>query len=300
MAVTVEGDLPAGVTAKDVVLSIIARIGTGGGIGSIIEYRGSTIRALSMEGRMTVCNMSIEAGARAGMIAPDDTTFAYLEGRPSAPSGAAWERALDDWRLCAPTTAGVRQGGRDRRGRSAPQRQLGQPTPARRPPSTPPCPTRRRSPIPPTVRRRARPGLHGTWPRERRCATSPSTPWFIGSCTNARWRTSGRGPRYSGAVRVADGMRALVRAGIVRGEGRGEAEGLDDVFRAAGFEWREAGLLDVPGHETPTSSRRVSGRRTSNRNFEGRQGRGGRTHLVSPIVAAATAVRGRLAAPADL
>ena len=118
MAVTVDGDLPAGVTAKDIVLAIIARIGTGGGIGSVIEYRGSAIRALSMEGRMTVCNMSIEAGARAGLIAPDDTTFAYLEGRPFAPKGAAWERALDDWRaLVTDDGAAVRQGGRDRRRR---------------------------------------------------------------------------------------------------------------------------------------------------------------------------------------
>ncbi len=300
MAVTVEGDLPAGVTAKDVVLSIIARIGTGGGIGSIIEYRGSTIRALSMEGRMTVCNMSIEAGARAGMIAPDDTTFAYLEGRPSAPSGAAWERALDDWRLLRTDdgTAFDKEvviDAADLRPSVSWGTNPGQTTTLD---ASVPDPSSFSDPAERSAAERALAYMD----------LAPGTPMrdiavdtvFIGSCTNARLEDLRAAAAVLRGRRVADGMRALVVPGSFAVKVEAEAEGLDDVFRAAGFEWREPGCsmcLAMNPDKLAPGERAAS---TSNRNFEGRQGRGGRTHLVSPIVAAATAVRGRLAAPADL
>ena len=251
MAVTVDGDLPAGVTAKDVILAIIGRIGTGGGIGSVIEYRGSAIRALSMEGRMTVCNMSIEAGARAGMIAPDDTTFAYLEGRRFAPQGAAWEQALDDWRSLV-TDDGATFDKEVVLDAAAlvPARVVGhEPGPGR--------PHRRCGPRPRLVPRRVgrdvgRPRPRSTW------ASKAGTPMrdiavdtvFIGSCTNSRIEDL----RAAAAVRRGPPRRerpAGARRARLDGRSRpqAEAEGLDRVFTAAGFEWREAGLLDVPGDE---------------------------------------------------
>ncbi len=300
MAVTVEGELPLGVAAKDVVLSIIARIGTAGGIGSIIEYRGSTIRGLSMEGRMTVCNMSIEAGARAGLVAPDDVTFAYLEGRPFVPTGAAWEQALDDWRSLV-TDDGATFG-----------REVHLDAADLRPSvswGTNPGQTVTiddRVPDPdsfdePHERESARLALRymglqaGTPMRD-----IPVDTVFIGSCTNSRIEDLRAAAGVLDGRSVHDGMRAMVVPGSYRVKAQAEAEGLDRVFSQAGFEWREPGCsmcLAMNPDKLSPGERCAS---TSNRNFEGRQGKGGRTHLVSPAVAAATAVAGRLAAPADL
>jgi 3-isopropylmalate/(R)-2-methylmalate dehydratase large subunit len=300
MAVTVEGDLPRGVTAKDVVLSIIARIGTAGGIGSIIEYRGSAIRALSMEGRMTVCNMSIEAGARAGLIAPDDTTFAYLEGRPFVPSGAAWERALDDWRsLVTDDDATFGRVVHLDAAQLRPSVSWG---------TNPGQTVTIDDQVPdpdsfdePHQRDAARLALRymgleaGTAMRDISVDTV-----FIGSCTNSRIEDLRSAAGVLEGRSVRDGLRALVVPGSHRVKAQAEAEGLDRVFSAAGFEWREPGCsmcLAMNPDKLAPGERCAS---TSNRNFEGRQGKGGRTHLVSPAVAAATAVAGRFAAPEDL
>ncbi len=301
MAVTVDGDLPAGVTAKDLVLAIIGKIGTGGGSGHIIEYRGPAITGLSMEGRMTVCNMSIEAGARAGMIAPDDTTFAYLEGRDHAPKGPAWEAALADWRslptdegatfdrevhLDASTLAPYVTVGHQP-GPGHPDRRLGART--LRPWRT--TPSRRR----PTG-----PSSTWVWWPARRSTTSPSTPSSSAPAPTAGSRTCGPPPTSSGAGPSVPGMRAMVVPGSHRVRAQAESEGLDTVFTTAGFEWRQPGCsmcLAMNPDKLAPGERAAS---TSNRNFEGRQGRGGRTHLVSPAVAAATAVAGHFAAPEDL
>jgi len=300
MSVEVDGDLPPGVTAKDVILAIIGRIGTGGGIGSIIEYRGSAIRALSMEGRMTVCNMSIEAGAKAGLIAPDDTTFAYLEGRPHAPRGAAWEQALDDWRGL-PTDDGaefdkhVVLAAAD----ISPQISWGT-NPAQVTPlaGAVPDPGSFAEASDRDAAQRALDymGLTaGTAMRDIKVDTV-----FIGSCTNGRIEDLRAAAAVADGRHVTDGMRALVVPGSFAVKKQAEAEGLDAVFTAAGFEWREPGCsmcLAMNPDKLAPGERSAS---TSNRNFEGRQGRGGRTHLVSPAVAAATAVAGTFAAPTDL
>jgi len=300
MAVTVDGDLPEGVTAKDVVLAIVARLGTGGGIGSVIEYRGSAIRGLSMEGRMTVCNMSIEAGARAGMVAPDDTTFAYLEGRRFAPSGSSWEKALDDWRSLATdddagfdkevvldgtaivpgVTWGTNPGQTITLDDAVPD------------PSSFADASQRDA----AERALEYMGLSaGTAMRD-----IPVDTVFIGSCTNARIEDLRAAADVVRGRRVRDGMRALVVPGSAAVAEQAESEGLGDVFTAAGFEWRGPGCsmcLAMNPDKLEAGERCAS---TSNRNFEGRQGRGGRTHLVSPAVAAATAVAGTFAAPSDL
>ena len=300
MAVTVEGDLPAGVTAKDVVLAIIARIGTGGGIGSVIEYRGSAIRALSMEGRMTVCNMSIEAGARAGLVGPDDTTFAYLEGRPFAPKGKAWERALDDWRSLvtdadADYDKEVALDAADLR----PAVSWGtNPSHTVTVDDAVPDPASFAEPSQQESARRALGymGLKaGTPIRDIEVDTV-----FIGSCTNARLEDLREAARVAQGRRVRKGLRALVVPGSMKVKADAEAEGLDRVFTAAGFEWRESGCsmcLAMNPDKLAPGERCAS---TSNRNFEGRQGKGGRTHLVSPAVAAATAIAGRFSTPDDL
>ena len=300
MSVTVDGDLPAGVTAKDIVLSIIARIGTGGGIGSIIEYRGSAIRGLSMEGRMTVCNMSIEAGARAGMVAPDDTTFAYLEGRPFTPSGPAWEHALDDWRSL-PTDEGATF-----------DKEVVLDAAALRPSvswGTNPGQTVTIDDVVPDPASFAEPSQRDAATHALRyMGLKAGTPIrdiavdtvFIGSCTNSRMEDLRAAAAVVEGRHVRDGLRALVVPGSMKIKAEAEAEGLDAVFTAAGFEWREAGCsmcLAMNPDKLEPGERCAS---TSNRNFEGRQGRGGRTHLVSPAVAAATAVAGHFTTPADL
>ncbi len=291
MRITVDGALGTGVTAKDVILAIIARIGTAGAVGHVIEYAGSAIRGLSIEGRLTVCNMSIEAGARAGMVAPDDATFQYLHGRPFAPQGAAWEQALAYWRSL-PSDAGatfdreVRLDAED----IAPMVTWGtSPQDASRIDGRVPDPAATAEP-------------------ERRDAIgraldymglAPGTPLeavtvdrvFIGSCTNSRIED------LRAAAAVARGRRAMVQAWVVPGSGlvkrQAEAEGLDRVFRDAGFEWREPGCSMCVGMngDTGLPGQRIAS--TSNRNFVGRQGRGVRTHLVSPAMAAAAAVTGR-------
>jgi 3-isopropylmalate/(R)-2-methylmalate dehydratase large subunit len=300
MAVTVDGELPLGVTAKDVVLAIIARIGTGGGIGSVIEYRGDAIRGLSMEGRMTVCNMSIEAGARAGLVAPDDTTFAYLEGRRFAPSGSAWEHALDAWRAL-PTDEGaafdkevVLDGAT-----LVPHVSWG----------TNPAQTVRIDDVVPdpdsladesardsSRRALAYMGLKAGTPMRDIAVDTV----FIGSCTNSRIEDLRLAASVAQGRHVKPGVRTLVVPGSAAVKVQAEAEGLDRVFRDAGFDWREPGCsmcLAMNPDKLAPGERCAS---TSNRNFEGRQGKGGRTHLVSPAVAAATAIAGHFAIPNDL
>ena len=300
MAITVEGELPAGVTAKDLILAVITRIGTGGGQGYVLEYRGSAIRGLSMEARMTVCNMSIEAGARAGMIAPDATTFAYLEGRDHAPKGEDWDAAVAYWKTlvtdedavfdaevfidASELTPFVTWGTNP--GQGAP---LGAnvPDPA--------------SFEDPSERVAAENALKymgltaGTPLRE-----VPVDAVFVGSCTNGRIEDLRAAAAILDGRQVADGVRMLVVPGSVRVALQAMDEGLDKVFTAAGAEWRHAGCsmcLGMNPDQLAPGERCAS---TSNRNFEGRQGKGGRTHLVSPQVAAATAVLGHLAAPTDL
>jgi 3-isopropylmalate/(R)-2-methylmalate dehydratase large subunit len=300
MAVTVDGDLAAGVGAKDVILAIIAEIGTGGGIGHVIEYRGAAIRALSMEGRMTICNMSIEAGARAGMVAPDDTTFAFLEGRPSAPKGADWERALDDWRSL-PTDRGA---GFDTEvsldaGSLRPHVSWGtNPGQTVSIDDVVPDPASFEEPQKREAAERALTYMAlepGTAIRDIR----PDTI-FIGSCTNSRITDLREAADILRGRRVAAGLRAMVVPGSMLVKAQAEKEGLDAVFRAAGFEWREAGCSMCLGMNPDQLAPGERSASTSNRNFEGRQGKGGRTHLVSPAIAAATAVAGHFATPSDL
>jgi 3-isopropylmalate/(R)-2-methylmalate dehydratase large subunit len=300
MAVTVEGELPDGVTAKDLVLAIIGQIGTGGGAGHIIEYRGSAIRGLSMEGRMTVCNMSIEAGARAGMIAPDETTFAYLEGRDHAPKGAAWDEALAEWRAL-PTDEGAPfdQEVVIDASTLAPYVTWGtNPAQVTRIDGTVPHPGSFADPTEQEAADRALEymGLAGgTAMRDIAVDTV-----FIGSCTNGRIEDLRAAAGVLQGRRVHPGLRAMVVPGSHRVKAQAESEGLDAVFTAAGFDWREPGCsmcLAMNPDKLAPGERSAS---TSNRNFEGRQGRGGRTHLVSPAVAAATAVTGRFALPGDL
>jgi 3-isopropylmalate/(R)-2-methylmalate dehydratase large subunit len=300
MAVNVDGPLPHGVTAKDIILAVIAKIGTGGGQGHVIEYRGSTIESLSMEARMTICNMSIEAGARAGMVGPDQTTYEFLHGRPYAPSGAQWDQAVAAWKQL----------------RTDPGAEFD--TEVYIDATT----------LSPFVTWGTNPGqgvpLSGSVPDpelmgsdgERQSAEKalaymdlrPGTPMrdiavdavFVGSCTNGRIEDLRAVAEVLRGRRVADGVRMLVVPGSMKVRAQAEAEGLGELFSAAGAEWRLAGcsmcLGMNPDHLAP-GERCAS---TSNRNFEGRQGKGARTHLVSPTVAAATAVRGTLSSPADL
>ncbi len=300
MAITVQGTLPTGCSAKDVILGIINRIGTGGGVGHVLEYRGSTIRALSMEGRMTICNMSIEAGARAGMVAPDDTTFAYLEGRPHAPAGPDWERALDDWRSL-PTDPGA---GFDAEitidaAELRPYVSWGT-NPAQS------VTIDEAVPEPDSIdgeakREAARRALAymalepGTRIRDIR----PDTI-FIGSCTNSRIEDLRVAAAIVEGRKVAPGLRALVVPGSVAVKMKAEKEGLDRVFVGAGFDWRGAGCSMCLGMNPDILQPGERSASTSNRNFEGRQGKGGRTHLVSPAVAAATAIAGHFTTPDDI
>jgi 3-isopropylmalate/(R)-2-methylmalate dehydratase large subunit len=297
MAVNVEGALPDGVTSKDLILAIIAQIGTGGGQGHVIEYRGEALRSLSMESRMTVCNMSIEAGARAGLIAPDDTTFEYLKGRPNAPQGAEWDAAVEYWKTL-PTDEGavfdhevtidatvltpyVTWGTNP--GQGLP---LGGSVPAPGETEDPNA----------TERALTYMGLTaGTPLREIAVDTV-----FVGSCTNGRIEDLRAAADVIKGRKVAASVRMLVVPGSMQVREQAEAEGLNEVFTAAGAEWRSAGCSMCLGMNPDTLKPGERSASTSNRNFEGRQGKGGRTHLVSPAVAAATAVTGRLSAPADL
>ena len=300
MAITVEGELKPGVTAKDIILAVIAKIGTNGGQGYVLEYRGSAIRSLSMEGRMTICNMSIEAGARAGMVAPDETTFEYLKGRPHAPKGKDWDDAVAYWRTL-PTDEGAVFDAEVFIDATE---------------------------LEPFVTWGTNPGqgvsLSGVVPspddfddpNERAAAEraleymdlEPGTPMkeipvdavFMGSCTNSRIEDLRAFASIVKGRKKADGVRVMVVPGSARVRLEAEAEGLDKIFEEFGAEWRFAGCSMCLGMNP---DRLAPGERcasTSNRNFEGRQGKGGRTHLVSPLVAAATAIRGTLSSPADL
>ena len=300
MAVTVDGALPLGVTAKDVTLAIIARIGTGGGIGKVIEYRGSTIRSLSMEGRMTLCNMSIEGGARAGLVAPDDTTFAYLEGRPFAPKGAQWEAALDEWRTLvtdpdAEFDDEIVLDGATLRPHVSWGTNPGQTITID---DVIPSPDDARDDVERESIQRALAymGLRpGTPVRDIAVDTV-----FIGSCTNSRIEDLRSVAEVARGRTVKTGVRTLVVPGSHAVKAQAEAEGIDKVLVAAGFDWREPGCsmcLEMNPDKLTAGERSAS---TSNRNFEGRQGKGGRTHLVSPAVAAATAIAGHFATPDDL
>jgi 3-isopropylmalate/(R)-2-methylmalate dehydratase large subunit len=299
LAITVEGELPRGVWAKDVILGIIARIGTSGGAGSIIEYRGSTIRALSMEGRMTVCNMSIEAGARAGMVAPDDTTFGYVEGRPHAPRGADWQRAVDAWRALA-TDPGATFDKEVRIDASELRPYVSW--------GTNPSQTVTIDDVVPDP---------DALPADRRDAASRALRYmdlragtpvreialdavFLGSCTNGRIEDLRVASDVVRGRHVKAGLRALVVPGSTAVKAQAEREGLDRIFRDAGFEWRDSGCSMCLGMNPDILRPGERCASTSNRNFEGRQGPGGRTHLVSPAIAAASAIAGHFALPDDL
>jgi 3-isopropylmalate/(R)-2-methylmalate dehydratase large subunit len=300
MAITVNGKLPVGVTAKDLILAIIAEIGTGGGQGYILEYRGEAIRALSMEGRMTMCNMSIEAGARAGMIAPDEKTFEYVKGREHAPKGADWDAAVAYWRtlptdddavfdreviidatkLSPFVTWGTNPG-------------QGAPLSA-----TVPSPDDFTDEVDKKATEKALEYMDlkaGMPIRDIKIDTV-----FVGSCTNGRIEDLRAVAEILKGKKIADGMRMMVVPGSVRVRLEAMAEGLDKVFLEAGAEWREAGCSMCLGMNPDKLTPGERSASTSNRNFEGRQGPGGRTHLVSPAVAAATAIRGTLSSPADL
>jgi 3-isopropylmalate/(R)-2-methylmalate dehydratase large subunit len=292
-AINVDGRLPAGVTAKDLVLTIIGRVGVSGGTGHVIEYRGEAIRALSMDERMTVCNMSIEAGARAGMVAPDETTFAYLQGRSRVPSGVAWERAVADWREL-PTDPGA-----------AFDREI----------------TLHASEVEPMITYGTNPGMvvpiSGRIPVSgdevfhkalaymgfeagEPVAGKPVDVVFVGSCTNARISDLRAVARILDGRKVARGVQMLIVPGSQQVKRQAEAEGLDRIFAAAGADWRESGCsmcLGMNGDTVAAGKYSVS---TSNRNFEGRQGVGARTLLASPAAAAAAAVTGRVIDPRQL
>jgi 3-isopropylmalate/(R)-2-methylmalate dehydratase large subunit len=292
MEVRVDGEPPVGVTAKDIVLGIIGRIGIGGGVGHVIEYTGSAIRALSMEGRMTVCNMSIEAGARAGMIAPDETTFAYVEARPHAPKGAAWEQALDAWRNLRTDPGAVY----DRTVIIDAAELVPHVTWGTNPGMVAPVDGR----VPDPTSARSDDDRRSIEQALRYMDLKPLTPIqdiqldrvFIGSCTNARIEDLRAAAALIRGRRVHPRVRAMVVPGSHQVKVAAEEEGLDRVFTEAGFEWREAGCSMCLGMNPDILQPGERCASTSNRNFEGRQGKGGRTHLVSPPMAAAAAVAG--------
>jgi 3-isopropylmalate/(R)-2-methylmalate dehydratase large subunit len=294
LAINVTGRLNPGVTAKDLVLAIIGRIGVGGGTGHVIEFRGDAIRALSMDERMTVCNMSIEAGARAGMVAPDEVTFEYLKGRPRAPAGLEWEKAIADWRLLATDEGAVFD------------REV----------------TLDASMVEPMITWGTHPGMvtsvTGSVPSEssdpvfgkalaymgfaagQKLSGSPINVVFIGSCTNSRLSDLRAAAGVLKGRHIARGVQMLVVPGSQQIKKQAEAEGLDQVFIAAGAEWRESGCSMCLGMNGDTVGKGLYSVSTSNRNFEGRQGVGARTLLASPLTAAASAVRGAITDPREL
>ena len=300
MAITVDGELKPGTTAKDIILAIIAKIGTGGGQGYVLEYRGEAIRSLSMEARMTICNMSIEAGARAGMIAPDEKTFEYLKGRPHAPEGADWEAAVEYWKTLrsdddAVFDAEVVLDANDLEPFVTWGTNPGQGLPLS---AKVPNPVEIADENERLAAERALEYM----------ALVPGTPLrdiavdtvFIGSCTNGRIEDLRAVADVIKGKHKADTLRVLVVPGSARVRLQAEAEGLDKVFLDFGAEWRNAGCSMCLGMNPDQLAPGERSASTSNRNFEGRQGKGGRTHLVSPLVAAATAIRGTLSSVADL
>ena len=300
MAITVHGTLKPGVTSKDIILAIIAKIGTGGGQGYVLEYRGEAIRDLSMEARMTICNMSIEAGARAGMIAPDETTFEYLKGRPHAPTGSDWDDAVAHWRTLASDDDAVFDtevildadeiepfvtwGTNPGQGVSLS--------------ANVPDPEDFADPIDRAAAERAL--IYMDLEPGTSMRGLPVDVVFLGSCTNGRIEDLRMAAEVIKGRKVAEGVEMLVVPGSARVKSQAEAEGLDQVFKEAGAQWREAGCSMCLGMNPDQLTAGQRSASTSNRNFEGRQGKGGRTHLVSPLVAAATAVNGALSSPADL
>jgi len=293
LAINVSGSLQQGVTAKDLILGIIGQIGVAGGTGHVIEYRGATIRAFDMDQRMTICNMSIEAGARAGMIAPDDTTFRYLQGRPRAPQAAGWERALEQWRELASDSGALF----DREVEVDASRLEPMITYGTNPGMVIPI----SGAVPPQgdaafAKSLAYMGLEAGAPLKDR----PVQVVFVGSCTNGRISDLRDVAALLKGRRIADGVQMLVIPGSQRVKQEAEAEGLDRVFISAGAQWRESGCsmcLGMNGDLVPRGHYAVS---TSNRNFEGRQGVGARTLLASPLTAAASAIRGRVTDPREL
>jgi 3-isopropylmalate/(R)-2-methylmalate dehydratase large subunit len=287
MAVTVDGELPLGVTAKDVALGIIARIGVDGGRGHVIEYRGSTIRGLSMEGRMTICNMTIEGGARAGMMAPDATTFAYLKGRPHAPSGEQWQEAVERWKALA-TEAEAEFDSEVvlDAARLEPYVSWGT-NPGQSVPVSGSVP----SPVTETDERAL---AYMALEPGTAIEAIPIDRVFIGSCTNARLEDLRLAATVVRGHSVHPKVRAMVVPGSASVKRQAEAEGLDAIFRQAGFEWRDPGCSMCLGMNPDILGPGERCASTSNRNFEGRQGSGGRTHLVSPPMAAAAAIAGHL------
>jgi 3-isopropylmalate/(R)-2-methylmalate dehydratase large subunit len=292
MRITFSGARAPGVTAKDMILAAIGQIGVGGGAGHVVEYAGEAIRALSMENRMTVCNMSIEGGARAGMVAPDETTFAYVEGRPGAPKGADWERALESWAVLRSDEGAAF----DREVEVDVAAIVPQVTWGTNPGMV--VPVTGRVPDPADI---ADPDDRASVERALvYMALEPGTPIadiridrvFVGSCTNSRIEDLRAAAGVVAGRRVSPGVRAMVVPGSVAVKREAEAEGLDRIFRDAGFEWREAGCSMCLGMNPDILSPGERCASTSNRNFEGRQGRGGRTHLVSPEMAAAAAIAG--------
>ncbi len=300
MAVTVNGQLAPGVTAKDIILAVIAKIGVGGGTGYVFEYRGDAIRSLSMEGRMTICNMSIEGGARAGMVAPDDTTFDYIAGRPRAPQGAAWDAAVAGWRqlptdegatfdaevvldaneLIPMITYGTNPG-------------MGMPIDAPVPDPADLGDLSEKQALDKALT------YMGLQPGQRLLG-QPVNVVFLGSCTNSRISDLREAAKFIQGRKVADNVRMMVVPGSQQVKAQAEAEGLDEIFKSAGAEWREAGCsmcIAMNGDQLAPGEYAVS---TSNRNFEGRQGKGGRTFLASPLTAAATAVNGVVTDPREM
>ena len=298
MRVTVEGDLPFGVSAKDMILAIIGKIGTAGGTGHVIEYAGRAVRALSMEARMTVCNMSIEAGARAGLIAPDETTFAYVKGRPLAPPAELWEQACNYWRTLASDTDAVSEREEVLDAQTiAPQVTWGT-SPEHVVPITASVPQPTGDAQQQNALRRALDymGLQVGTPMQEIAIDKV----FIGSCTNGRIEDLRVVAKIVENKKVADSVQAMIVPGSGLVKAQATEEGLDRIFLDAGFEWRDAGCSMCLGMNEDQLSPQERCASTSNRNFEGRQGRGGRTHLMSPAMAAAAALRGKLADVRDI